>query len=66
MEYKEIKNKKDSELQKMLAEVRNELRALRFKDANKQLKDVREIREKKKIVAKIMTVLNKNKEKAAA
>lgn len=62
MEYKEIKNKKESDLHKILAETRNHLRSLRFKDANKQLKNVREIRTNKKLVAQILTILKKKKE----
>lgn len=62
MEYNEIKNKKESDLHKILADTRNALRSLRFKDANKQLKNVREIRENKKLVAQILTILKKKKE----
>jgi ribosomal protein L29 len=63
MEYKEIKKKKVSELHNLLAETRDKLRELRFKDANKQLKNVREIRVLKKTISKILTVLN-NEESA--
>lgn len=59
MEYKELKNKKISELHNLLAETRDKLRELRFKDANKQLKNIREIREAKKTISKILTILNK-------
>ena len=64
MEFKELKNKTEAELQKMLSEARNEVRALRFKDASKQLKDVRDIREMKKHIAHIMTALNASKTEA--
>lgn len=63
MKYKELKDKKISELHKLLNDKREKLRELRFKDANKQLKNVREIREVKKTIAKLLTVLNKDKEK---
>jgi ribosomal protein L29 len=58
MELKELKNKKISELHKILAEYRDKLRDLRFKDASKQLKNVREIRIVKKTIAKILMLLN--------
>lgn len=63
MEYKELKNKSESELHRLLSETRDKLRDARFKDASKQLKDVREIRVIKKTIAQILTLLNKNKVK---
>ena len=62
MEYKELKKKKESDLHKILAESRDKLRDLRFKDANKQLKNVMEIREIRIIISRILTLLNSNKE----
>ncbi len=61
MEFKELKNKKEAELHRILAESRNKLRELRFKNANRQLKNVREIRDLKKTVARVLTLLNANK-----
>jgi len=61
MDIKELKKKTETELHRILAESRDKLRDLRFKDANKQLKDVREIRKIKVTVAQIMTLLNANK-----
>ncbi|MFH1522305.1 MAG: 50S ribosomal protein L29 [Patescibacteria group bacterium] len=61
MEYKELKSKKENELHKFLAQSRDKLRDLRFKDANKQLKDVREIRRLRETIARILTLLNINK-----
>ena len=58
MEFKELKNKEQAELNKMLTEVRESLRELRFKDSSRQLKNVRDIRAAKKNVAKIMTAIN--------
>ncbi len=63
MDFKELKNKKESELHKLLAENRDKLRDLRFKDANKQLKNIREIRSIRMIIAKILTLLNNKKVK---
>jgi ribosomal protein L29 len=62
MDFKELKKKKESELHKLLAESRDKLRNLRFKDANKQLKNIREIRQIKESIAKILTILNSKKD----
>jgi ribosomal protein L29 len=59
MEFKELNKKDPASLQKLLAETRENLRELRFKDANKQLKDVREIRNARQTIARILTILNK-------
>jgi large subunit ribosomal protein L29 len=63
MDIKELKNKNESELHNMLSEQREKLRELRFKDANKQLKNVRQIRDIRKTIAKILTLLNAKKVK---
>jgi ribosomal protein L29 len=62
MELKELKKKTESELHKILSESRDKLRDLRFKDANKQLKNVREIRKVKEVIAHVLTLLNSNKD----
>ncbi len=62
MEFKDLKTKDKKELAQLLAESREKLRELRFKDSNKQLKDVREIREVRNSIARIMTLLNKKEE----
>ena len=59
MDFKELKNKTEKELKQFIAESRDKLRDLRFKDANKQLKNVREIRKIKKELARVLTLLNK-------
>lgn len=61
MEFKEIQQKSVSELHKLLADSRDKLRELRFKDSNKQLKNVREIRKIKAQIAQVFTLLNKQK-----
>ncbi|OGY46755.1 MAG: 50S ribosomal protein L29 [Candidatus Buchananbacteria bacterium RIFCSPLOWO2_01_FULL_46_12] len=58
MEFKELKTKSPAELQKLLAETREKLRQLRFKVASKQLKNVREIREAKKIITHVLFLLS--------
>jgi large subunit ribosomal protein L29 len=66
MEFKELKIKSENELHRLLADLRNQIRELRFKDASKQLKDVREIREKRITVANILTLLNSKKSEVKA
>lgn len=61
MEIKEIKKKSVSELQQTLREFRDKLRELRFKDANKQLKNVREIRVVRTTISRVLTMLNNKK-----
>ena len=61
MEFKELKSKTEPELKQLLNESRDKLRDLRFKDANKQLKNVREIRVIKKTIAKVLTLINGKK-----
>lgn len=63
MDYKEITTKTDEDLLKLLESSKEKERELRFKDSNRQLKNVREIRQQKKSIARILTVLNKNKKK---
>lgn len=59
MELKELKTKNENELKKILAASRDKLRDLRFKDANKQLKNIREIRNVRITIARVLTLLNK-------
>lgn len=61
MDFKELQAKSETELQKMLGQDREKLRELRFKDSNKQLKNVREIRTVKEQIAHVLTILNKKK-----
>jgi large subunit ribosomal protein L29 len=60
-DFKELKNKNIAELNAQLTENRELLRELRFKDSNRQLKNVRQVRSIKKTIAKILTVLNQKK-----
>lgn len=64
MEIKEIRNKTNNELRHLLSELRKKLDDLKFKSAQKQLKDVRDVRIVKKDIAKILMVLREqNNEK---
>ncbi len=60
MEIKELQGKSESELHRLLAEAREKLRELRFKDAGSQLKNVREIRVQRQLIARLLTLLNRN------
>lgn len=57
MKIKEIRNKSEKDLQKMLAQERNNLRELKFKVASKQHKNYKAIKETRKNIARIITVL---------
>ena len=59
MNIKELREKTKKELNTLLNSQRERLRELRFKVASKQLKNVREIREIKKTIARILTLLKK-------
>ena len=61
MKIKELRMKSGKELNLLLASSREKLRDLRFKAANKQLKDVMDIKETKKLIAQILTLLNTEK-----
>lgn len=58
MDIKDLKNSSKSELHKMLAEKRNEVRELKFKVHEGQLKTVDKIKKIKKDIARILTVIN--------
>lgn len=53
---KEIRQKSIKECQQLLAENREKLRNLRFEMVNKRLKNVKEIKEIQKTIARILTV----------
>lgn len=65
MEFKELKEKTDKELHDLLKTQREEMRDLRFKVENRQLKNVRELRNTKRLIARILTLMNGRKEKKA-
>jgi ribosomal protein L29 len=59
MEFKELEKKTEKELQKLLSQERATLYDLRTKVAVNQLKDVREVREVRVNIARILTQLQK-------
>lgn len=61
MRMKELKEKNDAELKKLLQNYKEKYRSLRFKVAQKQVKDVRDLRQAKKDLARIFTEINLRK-----
>ncbi len=57
MKFSEFKQKSKEELKKTLEESRDKLRQLRFDLSAGKVKNVREIRQIKKITAQILTLL---------
>jgi large subunit ribosomal protein L29 len=57
MRAKELRTKKIEELKKILNEKREKIKNLKFDLAQGKLKNVREIREIKKDIARILTIL---------
>lgn len=56
-----IKNLSKKELEKLLEEKRNKLYQVRFDISQKKIKNVREIREIKKDIARINTLISEDK-----
>jgi len=63
MDIQDLKNKSIKELHELLAEKRNELRELRFKVSEKQLKNVSEIKKVRKTIAQILTIIKAGNKK---
>ncbi len=59
MKINELKTKTESELKKFLQDNRERIRQLRFDLASGKVKNIREIRKVKKIIAQVLTLLNK-------
>ena len=60
MKLKELKEKSAGELEKMLREERENVRALRFAVATNQESKVRKIRASRKTIARILTLIKQN------
>jgi large subunit ribosomal protein L29 len=58
MKTKELREKNKGELGKLLNEKREKVRKLRFDIATKQVKNNRELRNEKKDIAKILSIIN--------
>jgi len=59
MKFKELKDKKKDEINKLLLAVREDIRKARFGNSGSKTKNVKEIKNHKKTVARILTVINK-------
>ena len=62
MKIKELREKNTEELKKLLADKRETLRKLRFDVSSKQIKNVRELRNTKKDIARILTLIREKKQ----
>lgn len=58
MEIEKIRELQEAELEKKLSDMRIELKDLRFKRAKGELKNLLQIRETRRDIARIMTVIN--------
>lgn len=61
MTMKELREKTDKELADLLASTRDGIRALRFRLASKEAKNVRDARKSKQLVARILTCISERK-----
>ncbi len=61
MKVKELRLKSDNELKTLLKESREKLREMRFKVAQRQLKNVRDVRKTKKLIAQVLTILRERR-----
>lgn len=59
---KNLSNKEIKELERILAQAREKLRELRFSVNANQLKNVKSIKPIKKIIARILTIINIKKQ----
>lgn len=57
MQIRELKAKSEKELKDLVVSQRELIRDLRFRASQRQLKNVRELREAKKLLAQVLTVL---------
>ena len=64
MKIKDLREKSEVELDRLLVDSRNKLRDLRFRIAAKQLGNVREVREIRRTIAQVLTLKKANKAKA--
>jgi large subunit ribosomal protein L29 len=60
MKIKEIRQKTKKELKDNLATIREKLREMRFNLASGKVKNIREVHQTKKDIAKILTILKEN------
>ncbi|MBI2426626.1 MAG: 50S ribosomal protein L29 [Candidatus Kerfeldbacteria bacterium] len=61
MTMKELREKSLPDLHKLLAETRDSLREKRFRVHERELKNVRDVRVTRKLIAKILTVMHEKR-----
>ncbi len=61
MKIKDLREKSEVELDRLLVDSRNKLRDLRFRIAAKQLGNIREVREIRRTIAQVLTLKKANK-----
>lgn len=61
MKYKELAQKSKEELQKVLADNKKKIQDVRFKEAVGSVKNTKEIKDRKKENARILTYFNNTK-----
>ena len=61
MKISELREKSATELERMLIQQRDKIRDARFKIAARQLTNVRDIREARKLIAQILTLQRSHK-----
>jgi ribosomal protein L29 len=64
MDTKELRQKSDKELSELTASLREQIRAMRFDIAADALKDVRDMREARKTLARALTIVGERKQAA--
>lgn len=57
MKIKDLRIKSENELKTLLSDSRDKLREMRFNVSQRQLKNVREIRKAKNLIAQVQTLL---------
>ncbi|OGZ62392.1 MAG: 50S ribosomal protein L29 [Candidatus Staskawiczbacteria bacterium RIFCSPHIGHO2_02_FULL_34_10] len=60
MKTEELRNKDKSELEKLVYDLRKKLSDVRFNFSSTQLKNVKEISNMKKEIARILTIIREN------
>ncbi|MBI4457748.1 50S ribosomal protein L29 [Candidatus Uhrbacteria bacterium] len=66
MKVKELREKSDVEIEKMLVELREKVRDSRFRLAGREMARVREVRDNKKTIARLLTLKTQRRTAAAA
>ncbi len=61
MKIKELREKNKEELKKLLTEKEEIVRKLRFEIASKQIKNVKDLKNNRKEIARILTLINESK-----